>query len=142
MTMNHPDRPLLAVSFFLNHGEHFRVADKAMMMTEANLSIANLSSYDYIHSAEPEDRQKFGVADLGHQLVAVGSIRPSRVSANAFNAGFRRMTHRSVDVRGSVLDIHGEQHLPGVQARNRQQGTRPARPKQSFALISDGADRI
>jgi len=34
--------------------------------------------------------QILGVNDLGHQLVVVGSIRPSKVTANAFNAGFVR----------------------------------------------------
>ena len=42
------------------------------------------------------DCQIFGVTDLGHQLVVVGSIRPSKVTANAFNAGFQRMTHRAL----------------------------------------------
>lgn len=54
MTMTHPDHPILAVNFFLERGENFRLTPAAVAGVECNLSIANLGFDDYIGSADPE----------------------------------------------------------------------------------------
>ena len=52
MTFTHPERPILAVNFYLYHGEHFRLTAASMVPVECNLSIANLGFNDYVGSAE------------------------------------------------------------------------------------------
>lgn len=53
-TFANPDRPILAVNFFLDHGQYFRLAAEAMVLVEANLSIGNLDFGGYDGGAEME----------------------------------------------------------------------------------------
>lgn len=53
-TMSNPKHPLLAVNFFLDRGQHFRLLPREMAAVECNLSIANLDFGDYIRSAGPD----------------------------------------------------------------------------------------
>ena len=50
-TIEDPERPILAVSLG-DRGESFRLTPEAMALTEANLSIGNLSFSDYLDSAQ------------------------------------------------------------------------------------------
>lgn len=59
VTFGHPERPILAVNFYLTHGKHFRITAEGMAMTEANLSIANLGFNDYMDAAGPDGIVRF-----------------------------------------------------------------------------------
>ena len=54
LTLSHPERPLLAINLFLDHGQQFRLAAESAALVDVNLSIGNLGFNDFIDTADTQ----------------------------------------------------------------------------------------